>query len=371
MASLTKSRILDLHQSNLLLTAQAPALTPRGEQDFGSDEFFAPIDERIISAASEAMEAGQTHYVDVPGIGPLRAAVADYLRQTYGTAYTQPTVIVTAGIQESRFLTTQKIGEAFNSIAVPAVVHPGVRKALGVRPISVTSIEVDGQLLASLEGIRSVMAQGVRLIYLESPSRLTGATYSAEAVTEIAAMANEFDATIIWDQGLAPWTAEYASLASAAEMAARTVVIGEAFPGMGLGSWFIGYIGAPEQWIASMQSQKQIMAICTSTAAQYAALEASKLFDDSHPAQLQRCAQARQNLIDRLGGIAEILPGQAATVVALRLAPTQKEQTLARLHEAGYTVTDGVDFGAPDVLRLTVSHMTPAIDTVVRLIKGA
>ncbi|MCE2473882.1 MAG: hypothetical protein J4G18_18680, partial [Anaerolineae bacterium] len=83
----------------------------RHSADFGADEIISPLDERIIAGASEAMEAGQTHYVDVPGIGPLREALADFLNNSCGSAYASGNIIITAGVQEARFLTIQKIGE--------------------------------------------------------------------------------------------------------------------------------------------------------------------------------------------------------------------------------------------------------------------
>jgi len=181
---------------------------------------------------------------------------------------------------------------------------------------------------------------------------------------------------IIWDQGLAPWAEGYVSLAAKAP--GQTVAIGEAFPGMGLASWFIGYIAAPEQWIASMQSQKQIMAICTSTAAQYAALEArqyaaleaSKLAAESHASQLPRLNAARQALISALG-TTDVIPGVTASVVALRLSADKKQQVLKDLKDAGYNAADGADFGMEDVLRLTISQDSTALLAVANVIKGA
>ncbi len=371
MAQSTKDLILEQHHSNTLLTASAPPMTARNAHDLSADELFAPIDERMIASAVEALEAGQTHYVDVPGIAPLRAAIADYLRASFKAAYAPSNVIVTAGIQESRFLTIQMIGETFGRIAVPTVVHPGVRKALGVRALNVDLIDVDERALPTLESLQAVLNAGARLVYLESPARLTGAAYSAAEVGAIAALAREFEATIIWDQGLAPWTAAYSSLASVSENADRTVVIGEAFPGMGLSSWFIGYLAAPEALVAPMQSQKQIMAICTSTAAQYAALEASKLYAETLPQQRERLNKARQTLIAALGSSVEVIPGSAANVLALRLLSGHKESVFARLSGAGYSAADGADFGAADVLRLTVSPDSTAQIAIAQSIKGA
>ncbi|MBW4438551.1 MAG: aminotransferase class I/II-fold pyridoxal phosphate-dependent enzyme [Pleurocapsa minor GSE-CHR-MK-17-07R] len=359
----TKDAILAQHAANTLLNAAAPPLTMRAEGDIGADEIFMPLDERIIAGASEAMEAGHTHYVDVPGIGPLRAAIAEYLRGATGADTQAANVIVTAGIQESRFLTIQMIGENFDRIALPAVVHPGARRALGVRPMPIETLACDeaaGYLPAVAE-IQRALESGVRLVYLESPSRLTGAVYSAADTTAIAQLASQHQATIIWDQGLSPWAEQAVSLAGQSAPGAQIVTIGEAFPGMGLASWFIGYIAAPVALIPPMQSQKQIMAICTSTSAQYAALEASKLFGEQQPAQAARLQQTQAALRALLAdsNSATALPGSTGTVLAVR----------AQGAASGADLADGADFGAPGVVRITVSFSSAA-EAVVRQLTG-
>ncbi|MBN8637494.1 MAG: aminotransferase class I/II-fold pyridoxal phosphate-dependent enzyme [Anaerolineae bacterium] len=369
MVQSTKALILEQHHHNPLLNASAPPLMARTAHDLSADEVFAPLDERMIAGAIDALEAGQTHYVDVPGIAPLRAALADYLRTGFNATYAQSNVIVTAGMQESRFLTIQMIGDTFGRIAVPTVAHPGVRKALGVRALNVELIEVDERALPTLDSLKAVLSAGTRLAYLESPARLTGAAFTAAEVAAIAELAREYEATIIWDQGLAPWTVEYTSLASMPGNADRTVVIGETFPGMGLSSWFIGYIAAPEPLVAPMQSQKQIMAICTSTAAQYAALEASKLYAEALPVQRDRLAKLRDAVIAAISSAQTVIPGASVNVLALRLPAAAKAAALARLTDAGYSAVDGADFGAPDVLRLTISAETR--DALAHSLQGA
>ena len=288
MASENKLELLAEHETNTALSMPALAPVARHDLDLSADGLLSPLDERIIAASSEALEAGHTHYVDVPGIAPLRAAIAESLNDATGARYQPGNIIVTAGVQESRFLTIQKIGENFESIAVPAVAHPGAQKALGVRARNVIPLPVDAQrgYLPPVAAISEVVAGGCRLLYLESPSRLTGAAYTADEVAAISQALQDGGASAIWDQGLAPWVdGDCPSLAALEDAPALFTTIGEAFPGMGLASWHIGYIAAPEDQIPAMQSQKQIMAICTSTAAQYAALEASNLFVEARQSQ--------------------------------------------------------------------------------------
>ena len=366
MASQQKAEILAAHKANTALGAPLPAPVARHQNDLSADGMLSPLDERIIAAAADALESGQTHYVDVPGIAPLRAQIADYLNNATSSRYESANIIITAGVQESRFLTIQKIGENYDNIGIAAVAHPGVQKALGVRARKVVSLPVDAErgYLPSVQAIAEAIAGGCQLLYLESPSRLTGAAYASEEVAAIAEALRDAGAAAIWDQGLAPWVeGGCRSLASTEDSPNLITTIGEAFPGMGLASWFIAYIAAPEDQIPAMQSQKQIMAICTSTAAQYAALEAGKLFDEARVPTLAQLARQKGGIIEaaaerNLGVIA----GNALNIVALRASA----DAAALLRGAGFDFADGAAFGAPDVIRLTVNaaaaHALQALD---------
>lgn len=366
MASNTKHAILAQHRANEdLITPLLPQVA-RGDSDLAADGMRGPLDERIIAAASAALEDGQTHYVDVPGIGPLRAAVADYLKGAAGARYQDSNILITAGMQESRFLSIQMIGERYDSVALPAVVHPGVRKALGVRSRNPRTMPVNPAkgYLPSLAAIAQAAADGSngtdrrRLFYLESPSRLSGAAYTADEVAAISQIIADKDAAVIWDQGLAPWVeGAYASPAALDSDCARIATIGEAYSGMGLASWFIGYIAAPEAWLASLQSQKQIMAICTSTASQYAALEAAQLYSEAQARQLSRLARLRADLLGAAGEAgSNVIGGEAVNLIALQLS----QENIKKISRAGIEFATGSLFGAPDVIRLNVNQSTAA-----------
>ncbi len=358
MSSASKAYMLNWRKANRALNTPLPAQTMRHGADFSADEIISPLDERIIAGAAEAMEAGQTHYVDVPGIGPLREALADFLNDSCGSAYAAGNIIVTAGVQEARFLTIQKIGEMFDSIGVPTVTHPGARKALGVRKRNVVSLPVDGArgYLPTIEGIAAAVVEGCRLLYLESPSRLSGAVFTADEVAAISRIVAENDAAVIWDQGLSPWVAgDYSSLTAQESTPTRIAAISDGWPGMGLSSWFLGAIAAPEEWVSSMQSQKQIMAICTATATQYAALEAGKIYAESRAERMERMSRQREDALQAATAAnLEAVAGDALNIVALK-AGAGGEAALEKLRAIG---ADGRDFGAPDTVRLTVSNST-------------
>lgn len=359
MPSATKAAVLQQHEENRLLNSPAPPLMAASDRDLRISQPRRKPEQALADAATSALRSGQTHYVDVPGIGPLREALAAYLKDIFAASYESKHVLVTAGVQESRFLALQKIGEQFDRVLIPSVVHPGARRALGTRPLPVREIDVDeaNGYLPTLESIRQALADGgSHLLYLESPSRLTGKAYSADEMAELTELLRANGAGLVVDEGLAPWVADGAFTSAAAhdDDAASVAVLGEAWPGMGLDSWFIGFVAAPEPWFEPMRSQKQIMAICTSTAAQYAALEAAQHYANNRSEQREQLAAQRKRVTElaQSSGL-EVLPGEAQSIVALRSGDSSS--LLRQLAEGGYEAADGTDFGASNVVRLAIT----------------
>ena len=365
--SQTKHTLVQRHLENALL--QAPILSPvrRSPRDLSVDHPTSPPASQMVESAVLALRQGQTHYVDVPGIGPLRDALAAYLQGMRVVGYEAANVLVTAGMQEARFLTLQIIGDLLGAVALPDTVHPGARQAAGVRRLEVRHLATDAEngFLPTPSAIRKALQEGCKLLYLESPVRLTGAAYDADSVAEVASLLEEFNAGVIWDQGMAPWVPGYVSIGGQAGMAQRAMLVGEAWPGMGLEAWFVGYVAAPEGWLEPIRAMKQVISICTSTPSQFAAVKAAELYPAFHSEQMEHLANSRQKALRAAVNVAgRVLPGSALNVLAMHMQ--NAGQARAALAKAGFGFADGADFGAPDVLRLSVT----LDDTVVRALKS-
>jgi aminotransferase len=354
MPDATKATLIAHHQANPLLAAAFLSPAPRHERDLAAEGPSAVLAERVRSATVEALRGGQTHYVDVPGIPKLREAFTSFVSAAGAVGYEAASMVVTASVQESRFLALQIIGEAFDAIAIPEVVHPGAAKAAGVRPKRVERIAVDAAhgFLPTVEGIRRVLAAGARVVYLESPVRLTGATLGRDTLAAIARLLVEHDAHAIVDQGAAPFVPGGApTLGAEAGMAERATLIGDAFPGVGLERFSIGYLATSPRWFPGVTKIKQVMAICTSTPSQFAALEVSTSYSAEQPARTADLAAAKERAARASGAAA--IPGEAAHVLALR--PSGPSAARRALAAARIDVADGADFGAPGVLRFAVT----------------
>ena len=356
--SRVKQEIIESHKKNNMLSAPFLSNVQQGLKDLSTEQPNTQLHPNVIKTTTEELTNGQTHYVDVPGIAPLREVLIKYFEGLGIEGYEKQTIAVTASVQESRFLSLQIISESFSSVGVPEVVHPNVRKVIGLRPKEVHSIPVDmgAGMLPTLEGIRDVLANGCRLVYLESPVRLTGATFDARAIEEIAAMLTEFDGFAIWDQGLCPWILDekYVSLGTQPNITERATLIGETFPGVGLEGWGVGYLATSNAWFPKISKLKQVMSICTSTPSQLATLKASENYEIECQKLRMQLSSARQIAVEVAKKVnVEVITGKVASLLTLKLANATTMKS--KLSNEGYLCADGKAFGAPETLRLAVT----------------
>jgi aspartate/methionine/tyrosine aminotransferase len=361
-----KQSILERHVRNEFFAAQSLPVVQRDLQDLSADHPTMQPDQAIVDFVTAGLEAKQTHYVDVPGMPPLREALTKYLQGQGYAPVKVANVMVTAGMQEARFLSLQILGRLLGPVALPAVVHPGARKALGIRPLNVAAplpVDPAAGYLPTVAGIQAALEGGAKVLFLESPVRLTGAAFGKDAVAEIARLANQYDAAVIWDQGLAPWVQDYVSIWNEPGMDQRAVLLGEAFPGVGIEAWYIGYVTAGNaDWWEKMRRDKQAISICTATPDQLGAIKAAEVYPSLHPGQFERLAALRRAALNLVADKA--VPGQAVNVLAVNLAQAMDAAILRR---NGFGFADGADFGARGVIRLAVTPNNAIADALALL----
>src|SRR3954453_6362722 len=114
-----RGRVIDARRGQR--RAWSAPMTMTGSRiDLSVDQPTTPVPEAVVEGAATALLDGQTHYVQTGGVAPLierlRAMLADL-----GPSGQPPSVLVTAGVQEARFLAIQTLGERLGGLAVPAV----------------------------------------------------------------------------------------------------------------------------------------------------------------------------------------------------------------------------------------------------------
>ena len=149
-------------------------------------------------------------------------------------------------------------------------------------------------------------------------------------------------------------------------MAERALVLGEAWPGVGLEAWFVGYLAGSAATVEAIRTYKQIISICTSTATQYAAVAAAEVYPALHRRQVEALAESYESGLDRARALGlPVVEGATASLLAVAVADVPS--ALAALAEAGISVADGAEFGAPGLLRLAATADDALVGAIERL----
>lgn len=315
-------------------------------------------DRDIIGQVMGSVNAGETHYVDVPGKSELRLLLSDFLKNEGMTDGSD--VLITAGVQEARFLALNLLNDTKGKVFIPEVVSPGARLALGVKKIDpgVMECENDGRFLVSVEGIRNAVLSGAKVLYLESPSRLTGACYDETEINRISGVCKENDVTVILDIGLYPWLdSPCVSLGNHPDMTGKCLVFGEVWPGSGVDEAFIAFIAANREMISRLTVQKQVLSICTSAPSQNAAIAAEKIYQKKHKHILEDIQEVKDRFITVLKRSgAYNLPCFFANFILCKGDRTLME----KLESANIQFTDCKYFGHEGLIQIPVSE--PALN---------
>lgn len=317
-------------------------------------------DENIVVKVMKTLRDGETHYVDVPGNPELRANIGAYLISSGIAKGGQ--VLVTAGVQEARFLTIQVLGKALGTIAFPGVMHPGIKEVLTVRDLVHVSMDMgtDRRMLAPIEAIKNTLSEGAKVLYIESPSRLTGAFYEKTELSDILSLCEKHGASLIMDSGLRPWIEGPAEASAWNLMIDDSVsIIGETWPGRGIDDMNIGYILTSEDIVKKIAKQKQVLSICTSAPSQNGAIAAGKDYLQNQPEIIAALKEKQTTLESSLQDMgAKILSGPVVSFVVFETDPVvQKKLDAAKI---GYW--ESAHFGKPGYIHLPVS--TEAIDSL-------
>ena len=205
----------------------------------------AVASEPILAAVTAALDRGETHYTDRPGILPLREKVAASLALRFNVK-TRPEndVIVTCGVTEARFITIQQLLKPGDTLAAPLLAD-----------------RIAGAALLRRVTLARDVDPSVHLVYLTSSTPAADVQRHLASAPETALILFEIDDS---DSRFHP-----AQLAGFAE---RTVTIGD----LGAASWRTGYLASPGSFAARLRDFKQALTICSTNLSQWAALAATE-----------------------------------------------------------------------------------------------
>lgn len=213
-----------------------------GEHDIKTDT-------RILEAMHGAALGGATGYAMVPGIDPLRTAVAERLTHRTGVRTALDNVLITAGGQAALFAAFRAALDAGDSalyIDPYYATYPGTIRSVGGVPVAVTAPAENG-FQPDIDALdKAAATSGAKALLINSPNNPTGAVYTRDTLERLAQIAHKHDLIVISDEvyDTQVWEGAHLSIRALEGMAERTFVVGSmskshAMTGSRVG-WLVG-----------------------------------------------------------------------------------------------------------------------------------
>jgi methionine transaminase len=231
-------------------------------------------DPTLVTAVSAAMIKGLNQYPPMPGIAPLREAIAIKLEALYGHSYSAASEItITAGA-------TQAI-----ITAILATVHPG-DEVIVLEPCYdsyVPNIELAGGVAVRVpltpgtfrpdfDKIAAAMTPRTRAIIINSPHNPSGTVWSAQdmlrlqellAPTNVLLISDEVYEHMVFDGQLHQSAARFPGLA------ARAFIVSSFGKTYHVTGWKVGYVAAPAPLMAEFRKVHQFNVFTVNTPVQH------------------------------------------------------------------------------------------------------
>jgi methionine aminotransferase len=209
-------------------------------------------DPALFEATLRAMREGRNQYPPMIGMPELRAAIADKVASLYGMRYdTDQEITVTAGATQGIFTAIAAFVRSGDEVIVFAPYYDSY----------VPSIDTVGgrAVYAQLEfpdykpdwnKVRSLITPRTRMIIINSPNNPTGSLLDADDLEALAGLTRGTDIVVLSDEVYEHIVfdgARHASVATHAELAARSIVVSSFGKTYHITGWKIGYVlGAAE-----------------------------------------------------------------------------------------------------------------------------
>lgn len=237
-----------------------------------------PADPALLELVSEAMRQHHNQYAPMPGVPVLRQAIAQKTRADYVLDYhPDEEITVTSGATEALFA------------AITTVIQPG-DEAIVFEPAYdsyVPGIELNGGVPVYIslapptygidwDEVRAKITARTRLIMVNTPHNPTGRVWTADDLSQLAALVEQHNLFVISDEVYEHILFDqrtHHSLMTNPVLRERTFICGSFGKTFHVTGWKIGYCQAPRLLTAAFRKIHQFVTFSVPTPMQYALAE--------------------------------------------------------------------------------------------------
>ena len=366
---------------------RAKALEAQGKDvihlEIGEPDFDTPAN--IVAAGARALEEGWTHYGPAAGQPELKAAIANYIKQSRGASYAPEQVVVTPGGKPIMFFLILALVEAGDEAIYPDPGFPIYRSMIdftGAKAVPIPLRE-EHEFRLDVDELAGLITPRTKLLILNSPANPTGGVLERGDLEAIAKLAVEHDILVLADEIYSEllYEGEHVSIATMPGMAERTVILDGFSKTYAMTGWRLGYGLFPGDLAASVSKLMVNSVSCTAVALQQAGIEALTGPQDK-VVEFREAFRRRRDLIvdglNRIPGISCLSPKGAFYAFPNISGTGMRSKPFADLllEEHGVAALSGTAFGeaGEGYLRLSYANseanLTKALDRIDAAVKA-
>ncbi|MHC1590123.1 MAG: pyridoxal phosphate-dependent aminotransferase [Candidatus Hecatellaceae archaeon] len=275
-----------------------------GEPDFNTPEY-------IKEAAKRALDENFTHYTPNIGIPELREAIAEKLkRENRVEVNPESEVMVTNGATQALTLSILAILNEGDEVLIPSPTFVSYGAAVifaGGVPVEVETRE-DEEFRVNVDELERHVSGKTKALIISTPNNPTGSILTRGNLEELADFAVKHDLIVISDEVYEKIVYEepHCSIASLNGMKERTITVNAFSKTYAMTGWRLGYLAAPEQIVSEIVKLQMYTAVCATSFAQKAAVEALRGPQSFVEEMRREYARRRELVYSRLNDMPKI-----------------------------------------------------------------
>jgi len=267
----------------------------------GEPDFDTP--DNIKQAAMDAIKRGETKYTDVPGILPLREAIAAKFKRENGLDYDASQVIATTGGKQVLYNAFAATLDPGDEVIIPApywVSYPDMVLLNGGEPVFVEA-SIENNFKITGEQLEAAITPKTKWFLFNSPSNPSGAAYNhaeLKALTDV--LLKHPHVWVLTDdmyEHLCYGDFEFVTPVQVEpELYDRTLTMNGLSKAYAMTGWRLGYCAGPPELIKAMNLVQGQSTSGTSSITQWAAVEALNGPQDFMP-ERRKIFEGRRDLV--------------------------------------------------------------------------
>src|SRR3954463_11781424 len=348
---------------------RARALEAQGKDiihlEIGETDFDTP--QNIIASATDALQAGWTHYGPSAGLPELREAIAEEVSRTRGVRVQPEEVVVVPGGKPIIFFSILALVNAGDEVIYPNPgfpIYESMVNYVGGRAVPLPLHE-DKEFGFDVNELSELITDGTRLIILNSPHNPTGGVLTKRNIEQIAEVIGDRNIFVLSDEIYSRliFDGRHHSIIAEPGFKDRTILLDGFSKTYAMTGWRMGYgVMRPDLAVQVARLMTNSNS-CTASFTQVAGIEAIK-GDQNSVDRMRDEFQRRRDVVvaglNRIKGFSCRMP-KGAFYMFPNIKETgwpSKKLADALLDDAGGACLSGTAFGAfgEGYLRFSVAN---------------